>query len=34
MEVTGWTLFFVVVGITTCVAQLFRLVDWIEGERK
>lgn len=34
MEVTGWTLFFVVVGITACVAQLFRIVDWIEGERK
>jgi hypothetical protein len=27
---TGWTLFFVVVGVTTCVAQLFRIIDWIE----
>ena len=31
---TGWTLFFTVVGITTCTAQLFRLVDWIEGVKK
>ena len=31
-EVTGWTLFFVVVGITTCAAQLFKIVDWIEGK--
>lgn len=28
---TGWTLFFVVVGITASVAQLFRIIDWIEG---
>lgn len=27
---TGWTLFFLVVGITTCVAQLFKVIDWIE----
>ena len=27
---TGWTLFFVVVGVTTCVYQLFRIIDWIE----
>ena len=33
-EVTGWTLFFTVVGITTCAAQLFRIIDWIEGVRK
>ena len=32
-EVTGWTLFFVVVGITTCAAQFLRLVDWIGGHK-
>lgn len=31
---TGWPLFFVIVGITTCTAQLFRVVDWIEGGNK
>ena len=31
-EVTGWTLFFVIVGITACAAQLFKIVDWIEGK--
>ena len=31
-EVTGWTLFFVIVGITACVSQLFKIVDWIEGK--
>ncbi len=29
---TGWTLFFVVVGVTTCAAQLFRIIDWIERD--
>jgi hypothetical protein len=28
--VSGWTLFFLVVGITTCVAQLFKVIDWLE----
>ena len=28
---TGWTLFFTAVGITTVAAQLFRVIDWIEG---
>ena len=27
---TGWTLFFLVVGIAVVTAQLFRLVDFIE----
>ena len=31
---TGWTLFFTVVGITTCAAQLFRIIDWIEGVKR
>ena len=31
---TGWTLFFTVVGITTCAAQLFRVIDWIEGVKR
>ena len=28
--VSGWNLFFLVVGITTCVAQLFKVIDWLE----
>lgn len=28
---TGWALFFEVVGIATVTAQLFRVIDWIEG---
>ena len=31
---TGWTLFFLVVGITTCAAQMFRVIDWLEGNGK
>ena len=31
---TGWNLFFVIVGVTTCTAQLFRLIDWIERPAK
>lgn len=27
---TGWALFFVVVGVTYTTAQLFRVIDWIE----
>ena len=27
---TGWTLFFTTLGITTAAAQLFRIIDWIE----
>lgn len=30
----GWMLFFEVVGITTAAAQLFRVIDWIEGVKK
>lgn len=30
----GWTLFFVIVGIGYCTAQLFRFVDWIERPPK
>lgn len=30
---TGWTLFFVIVGVTACAAQFLRLVDWIGGHR-
>lgn len=31
---TGWSLFFVVVGVGTATAQLFRLIDWIERPAK
>jgi len=31
---TGWTLFFTVVGITTMAAQLFRVIDFIEAPGK
>lgn len=27
---SGWTLFFVTLGVGTVVAQLFRVIDWIE----
>lgn len=27
---TGWTLFFTTLGITTAAVQLFRIIDWIE----
>ena len=30
----GWTLFFIVVGVTVCAAQLFTVIDWIEGNKK
>lgn len=29
-NMTGWALFFVVVGVTYTTAQLFRFIDWIE----
>lgn len=28
--VSGWPLFFLVVGITVCAAQLFKVIDWLE----
>ncbi len=28
---TGWTLFFVILGVAFLTAQLFRLMDFIEG---
>lgn len=31
---TGWALFFEIAGITVTAAQLFRIVDWIEGVKK
>lgn len=34
MTMEGWTFFFLVVGITTCVAQMFRVIDWLEGKGK
>ena len=30
----GWPLFFEIVGITVTAAQLFRIIDWIEGAKK
>ena len=30
---TGWILFFTIVGIAYAVSRLFVLVDWIEGRR-
>ncbi len=27
---SGWTLFFVVIGVAACVWQLFRVIDVIE----
>lgn len=27
---TGWTLFFVVLGVATAVHQIMRILDWIE----
>lgn len=29
---TGWTLFFMVVGITYTVSRLFVIIDWIERD--
>ncbi|EOS63649.1 hypothetical protein C816_03423 [Oscillibacter sp. 1-3] len=31
---TGWTLFFIVVGVAVLTAQLFRLIDAIERPRR
>lgn len=31
---TGWTLFFIVVGITYVTAQLFRLIDAIDQPKQ
>ena len=31
--ITGWTLFFVVVGVTWTVRQFMRLVEWIDKPR-
>lgn len=30
----GWTFFFVLVGVSTATAQLFRVVDFIERPSK
>ena len=30
----NWTIFFAVLGITTAAAQLFKIIDWIEGTTK
>lgn len=27
---TGWTFFFMLVGVGTLTAQLFRVIDWVE----
>lgn len=27
---TGWTLFFTVIGVTELVLQFMRIIDWIE----
>ena len=32
MEVTGWTLFFTLVGITWVASRLFVIIDWIERD--
>lgn len=32
--ITGWALFFVIVGVYTATAQLFRVIDWIERPAK
>ena len=31
---SGWTFFFLVVGITVLAAQLFRIIDFIERPAK
>ena len=31
---TGWTLFFIVIGVAVLTAQLFRLIDAIERPRR
>ena len=28
--ITGWTLFFVVIGVGYCSAQLMRLIEWLD----
>ena len=31
---TGWTLFFIVIGVSVLTAQLFRVIDAIEHPRR
>ncbi len=31
---TGWTLFFIVIGVAVLTTQLFRLIDAIERPRR
>lgn len=31
---TTWTTFLIAVGVATLVGKLFRLIDWIEEDRK
>lgn len=31
---TGWTLFFIVIGVSVLTAQLFRVIDAIERPRR
>lgn len=31
---TGWTLFFIVIGVAVLTAQLFRVIDFIEHPRR
>lgn len=31
---TGWSLFFVTIGVCAAVKKLFDVVDWIDGEKK
>lgn len=31
---TGWTLFFIVIGVAVLTAQLFRVIDIIERPRR
>lgn len=33
VEMTGWTLFFVLVGIGTIVHYVMRFIYWIGGEK-
>ena len=34
LYMSGWTFFFLVVGITVLAAQLFRIIDFIERPAK
>ena len=34
LSMTGWTLFFIVIGVAVLTAQLFRLIDAIERPRR